>query len=112
LHDDDEDVERPWLPFVHLGLAANYTFAGADHIRYQSRPESFLAPITVDTGALAARRAFVPGAEFAARRGPLSRQGEYLHVFVAQATDNFNGLYLAAAYLLTGETRPYDRDQA
>ena len=107
----DEEKRRP-LPVLHLGLSGNYTFAGENHIRYQARPESFLAPIAVDAAPSAARQAFVLGLEVAGRRGPLSVQGEYLHVFVDGGADNFDGLYVAAAYLLTGEQRPYDREGA
>ena len=60
--------------------------------------------------AIDANSAFVLGSEVAARRGPLSLQGEYLHAFVNRASVTFPGLYLAASYLLTGETRPYDRE--
>jgi phosphate-selective porin OprO/OprP len=97
---------------VHLGLAGSYTFAGGGSVRYQSRPESFLAPVAVDTGAVDANQAFVLGFEAAGRRGPLSFQGEFLHAFANRAAARFPGMYLSAAYLLTGEVRPYDREQA
>ncbi len=97
---------------VHLGLAGSYTFGGADSVRYQSRPESFLAPVAVDTGVVDASQAFVLGLEAAGRRGPLSFQGEFLHAFANDAAARFPGMYLSAAYLLTGEVRPYDREQA
>jgi len=111
---DPEDTApaSQWPELVHLGVAGSYTFAGADHVRYQSRPESFLAPIAVDTDDIDARNAFVLGLELAGRRGPLSLQGEFLNAFVDQASGYFPGLYLMAAYLLTGEVRPYDREQA
>lgn len=101
-----------WPELVHLGTAASYTFAGDASVRYQSRPESFLAPIAVDTGQLDARHAFVMGFEAAARRGPLTVQGEYLHAFVDRNSTRFPGFYVSAAYLLTGEVRPYDRESA
>ena len=67
------------------------------------------APSTVDTGQIAAKNAFVLGVEATARRGPLSLQGEVLNAFVDRASAGFPGCYLMGAYLLTGETRPYDR---
>ncbi len=112
LRDGESPREDETPEIVHLGLAGAYTFAGADSVRYQARPESFLAPVAVDTGAIDANSAFVLGLEVAARRGPLSLQGEYLHAFVNRASVTFPGLYLAASYLLTGETRPYDREAA
>ena len=102
----------PWPELLHVGMAGSYTFAGADQVRYQARPESFLAPVAVDTGSVDASSAYVLGLEVAGRRGPLSFQGEYLHAFVDRAGHTFPGAYVAAAYLLTGETRPYDREQA
>ena len=97
---------------IHVGAAAAYTFAGTNSVHYEARPESFLAPIAVDTGAIESRNALVFGLEIAARRGPLSFQGEYLQAFVDRSTGGFPGLYLSAAYLFTGEVRPYDREAA
>jgi phosphate-selective porin OprO/OprP len=97
---------------VHVGVAGAYTFAGSRSVRYQSRPESFLAPVAVDTGTIESRNAFVLGLETAARRGPWSFQGEFLNAFVDRSTGGFHGLYLATSYLFTGETRPYDREVA
>ncbi|MCC6848422.1 MAG: hypothetical protein IT294_07975 [Deltaproteobacteria bacterium] len=101
-----------WPELLHVGMAGAYTFAGADQMQYQSRPESFLAPLAVDTGSIDAASAYVLGLEIAGRRGPLSFQSEYLHAFVDGAGHTFPGFYVAAAYLLTGEQRPYDREQA
>lgn len=109
---EDARAGDAWPELLHVGLAGSYTFAGADQVRYQSRPESFLAPVAVDTGAVDAHSAYVLGVEVAGRRGPLSFQGEYLHAFVDGAGHAFPGVYVAAAYLLTGEARPYDREQA
>lgn len=104
------DGRKPEI--VHLGLAGSYTFGGADSVRYQSRPESFLAPVAVDTGTVDASQSFVLGFEAAARRGPLTLQSEIIHAFANHASARFPGMYVSAAYLLTGEVRPYDREQA
>jgi len=110
--DDDAAPTAAGPELLHVGMAGAYTFAGADQVQYESRPESFLAPVAVDTGAIDASSAYVLGVEVAGRRGPLSFQGEYLHAFVDRAAHTFPGVYVAAAYLLTGERRPYDREQA
>ena len=112
LRDDAASHEDRWPELLHVGLAGAYTFAGTSSVRYQARPESFLAPVAVDTDAIDARSAFVLGVETAARRGPLSFQGEFLQAFVDQSSASFPGLYLAAAYLFTGEVRPYEREPA
>ena len=112
LRDDAEPHEDRWPELLHVGLAGAYTFAGTSSVRYQARPESFLAPVAVDTGTIDARNAFVLGVEAAAQRGSLSFQGEFLEAFVDQSSSSFPGLYLAAAYLFTGEVRPYEREPA
>jgi phosphate-selective porin OprO/OprP len=110
---DREDAPDGRLPeLVHLGLAGSYAFAGTDHVRFQSRPETFLAPVAVDTGDVDASQSFVLGLEAAGRRGPLSVQGEFLNAFVNRGPARFPGMYLSASYLLTGEVRPCDREQA
>ena len=109
---DDQDAPEP--RFVHLGLSASYVFSNHEAVQYQSRPESFLAPTLVDTGDLDARNAFPLGAELAAVRGPLSLQAEYLGSFVsssALADPIFAGGYGYVSYVLTGESRPYDRQR-
>jgi phosphate-selective porin OprO/OprP len=110
---DVEDApDGRWPEIVHLGLATSYTFAGSHEVHYQARPESCLAPFAVDTGAVDADQAFLLGFEVAARRGPLSIQSEILHAFVNRGSERFPGMYVSAAYVLTGEVRPYDREQA
>lgn len=111
-HERDGASSERWPELLHLGAAGAYTFAGQDHVRYQSRPESFLAPVAVDTGTIPAKSAFVLGVEGVARRGPLSIQAEVLSAFVDRAASRFPGMYVAASYLLTGEVRPYDREAA
>jgi phosphate-selective porin OprO/OprP len=108
----EETPADGWPELVHVGVAGAYTFAGTSSVHYQARPESFLAPVAVDTGAIASRNAFVLGLEMAARRGPWSFQGEFLNAFVDRSTGGFPGLYLATSYLFTGEVRPYDRESA
>jgi phosphate-selective porin len=96
---------------VHVGASASYVISSHDRIRYKARPESFLAPALVDTGNLDTNDALPFGLEFAAKRGPLTIQAEYLaseldagafgHLFL-------DGAYASASWFLTGERRPYD----
>jgi phosphate-selective porin OprO and OprP len=98
-------------PLLHLGLSASYVFSN-DEVRYRSRPESFLAPHVVDTGDIDVNNAFLLGGELALIRGPFSAQAEYLSAFlVGDAVDRpiFGGVYVLGSWILTGETRPYDR---
>ena len=100
---------------LHLGLGLTYTFSANESVRYQSRPESFLAPEIVDTGDIDANSAFVLGAEAAWVRGPFSLQAEASVAHAAGAPGNdptFWGVYGYGSYFLTGETRPYSRQSA
>lgn len=111
---DRPDADR----LLHLGLSANVLYSGNSTVRYQSRPESYLAPYVVDTGDMSADGALVIGGEVGWVNGPLSLQGEYLHSFVKRegssgnTTLNFDGFYSSVGYFLTGESRPYDRRKA
>jgi phosphate-selective porin OprO and OprP len=99
---------------LHLGLSANLLYSASSAVRYRSRPESHLAPYVIDTGDIAADGALVVGAEAAWVHGPFSVQGEYLHSWVHEEGGQvpmFDGLYASASWLLTGESRPYDRTE-
>jgi len=110
-HDPESpDTQR----LLHLGVSGTVLYAGDGNVRYQSRPESHLAPYVVDTGDVTADGSSVAGLEVAWVNGPLSLQGEYLHAWV-WGTDGsdvqFGGGYGMASWFLTGESRPYDRSQ-
>jgi phosphate-selective porin OprO/OprP len=99
--------------FLHVGLSANVQFASSGTIRYRSRPESYVAPYVIDTGDIASSGASTIGGEIAWVNGPFSAQGEFVHSWVS-GTDagslDFGGFYGYAAWVLTGESRPYDSD--
>lgn len=112
-----------WLPLdrtdaagtpilLHLGLSSSLALGGGAPVRYQARPESFLAPFIVDTGDLPVDTAVLVGVEAAMVRGPFSLQSEVFRSSV-QAKDgralNFGGVYLYGSWFATGESRPYDR---
>jgi phosphate-selective porin OprO/OprP len=97
---------------LHLGLSANYLYSANSAVRYRSRPESHLAPYIVDTGNIHANGALVAGAEAAWVNGPFSLQAEYLHSWVNEEGGQMPGLegaYTSVSYFLTGESRPYNR---
>jgi phosphate-selective porin OprO and OprP len=111
-----------WLPYddassgtrrlVHLGLSGSYVFSLSDSIRYRSRPESHLAPYLVDTGEIDAHAAGLVGVEAAVVHGPVSLQGEGIVALVDPRSGRplaFWGLVLSGSWLLSGESRPYDR---
>ena len=103
--------ESPVPRFLHVGLSANILFSASDTVRYQSRPESYIAPYVIDTGDLSAHSAMTLGAEVAFVNGPFSLQAEFLHSWVNRTegdTLNFGGYYVSASWFLTDESRPYD----
>jgi len=98
--------------FLHLGAAVRY--AGADHdtMRYKGRPESNVTDDYVDTGDLTGDHAWHLGLEALWNQGPVSVLAEYNHAAVSSAASGdpgFSGYYLTGSWVLTGETRPYDR---
>jgi phosphate-selective porin OprO/OprP len=98
--------------YMHVGLAGRY--AGADNgtMRYRARPESNVTDYYLDTGSLAGDHAQHVGIEALLNEGPFSVLGEYTHAWVDSPSSGhpeFDGYYVAASWVLTGENRPYDR---
>jgi phosphate-selective porin OprO and OprP len=111
-----ENPEHPdSATLLHLGLSANILYSTTSFVEYRSRPESHLAPYVVDTGKINANGALVAGAEAAWVNGPFYLQAEYMRSWVNETDGqmpSFEGAYLQASWLLTGETHPYDRQNA
>jgi phosphate-selective porin OprO/OprP len=112
---------------LHVGGGAEWLIkpphnliAGTQTLTLSDRPEVRIDPTTlVSTGAIAGvSAAQVYNAEVAATYGPLFFQGEYLwfnvdrNAFGPLPSLKFQGGYAEAAYVLTGETRPYNAASA
>lgn len=98
--------------FLHLGLSSRYVGAENGTLRYKGRPESNVADDYVDTGELPGDHAWHVGLELLWNEGPCSLLGEYDHAWVESPSSGdpeFWGGYVTASWVLTGETRPYDR---
>jgi phosphate-selective porin OprO/OprP len=107
LHDEDGGAS-----FLHLGLSSRYVGAENGSLRYKGRPESNVADNYVDTGDLSADHAWHLGLEALWNEGPCSLLAEYDHAWVeapSSGDPEFSGGYVTASWVLTGETRPYDR---
>lgn len=102
------DARDRWL---HLGLSYGFVFSGEADIQYEARPESRLAPFLVNTGQIDARQATLGGAEAIASFGPVLLQAELVNSLVLRDGDNasFLGGYFAGGWMITGESRPYNR---
>lgn len=103
---------RDGKSFLHVGASGRY--AGADHnsMRYKGRPESNVSDNYVDTGNLSGDHACHLGLEAFWNEGPFSVLTEYNRAWVNSSASNdpsFSGYYITGSWILTGETRPYDR---
>ncbi len=96
---------------VHFGASGFHKRLGDQALRVRQRPEArIFSTRLVDTGNLDADSNAAVGVEFAATRGPLSLQAEYIRStvdFAAGGDATFDGAYVFASWFLTGEHRPY-----
>jgi phosphate-selective porin OprO/OprP len=112
---------------LHIGGEAEWLLqpahnliAGTQTLTLSDRPEVRIDPTTlVSTGAIAGvSGAQVYSAEVAGTYGPLFFQGEYFwynvdrNAFAPLPSLKFQGGYAEAAYVLTGESRPYNPGSA
>lgn len=98
--------------FLHLGMSGRYAGADNNTMRYKGRPESNVSDNYVDTGNLPGDHAWHLGLEGLWNEGPFSVLAEYNRAWVdssASGDPTFSGYYLTGSWILTGETRPYDR---
>jgi phosphate-selective porin OprO/OprP len=102
---------------LHLGLGYRYSDAKVG-FRYRTEPEFNQAPLYVDTGfgtetgVLPADNLQTWTAELSWRRGPWWIASEYTRTDVdnpALGNPTFDGYWLGASWILTGEMRAYNR---
>ena len=103
---------------LHVGLG--YSFRGPNNgvVRFRAQPELRLGdanpnpPFLVDTGAIAANAYHLIGPELAAVLGPVSFQAEATIAPVLRRNDTvvFSAWYSEVACFLTGEHRPYAKN--
>lgn len=98
---------------LHLSLGYRYGEADDGQFRYRSKPESsFAQTFAIDTGSFPAHHANTIGVEAFFQRGPFMAGTEYyFHQVRAEQRGDpyFHGGEVVATYILTGETRPYNR---
>ena len=98
--------------FLHLGVGYRYVGADEGKLRYKGRPESNVTDNYVDSGNFSAKYANQLSLESLLNSGPFSLLTEYARAWVEsreQGNPNFSGYYFTGSYVLTGETRPYDK---
>lgn len=98
--------------FLHLGAAGRRAGASDDVLQFRGRPESNVTDFYVDTGAFAADEAWIFGLEALWSEGPFSILAEYNRAWVdatASADPELSGYYITGSWVMTGESRPYDK---
>lgn len=97
---------------MHLGASVRRVGADGGTLRFRGRPESNVLDNYVDTGTFAADDALQLGLEALWQHGPFTLMGEAVRAKVdaPQSGDpSFGGGYIGAAWVVTGENRPYDQ---
>ena len=106
-------ADAPHDELLHLGLGYRWAKSNDGFFQFKSKPESFAAQsFAIDTGSFAADHSNLLAPEVYYRRGPWVFGFEYfLHQVSSKETGDpfFHGGEILAAYLVTGETRPYNR---
>jgi phosphate-selective porin OprO/OprP len=112
---------------LHLGLSGSYAFdirrtaANGQQLQLRDRPELRIDQSRlIDTGLLNADRAYTWGPEFGLRWRNFLLQGEYIRIGVEQSEAagvprpdlGFEGGYVEASWVLTGEPRLYSTSGA
>ena len=103
---------------VRLNNATAGPAAGLDGFQFRARPEFRNTPRFVDTGFFEADGATFLGVEAAMVVDTFSIQAEFVSTTVHDANTlavtpedvNYSGYYILASYFLTGEHRPYSRN--
>lgn len=98
--------------YFHVGLAGRYNTDTDGSIRMRGRPESNVTSNYVDTGAIPANYAWNFGLELLWNQGPVSVLAEYIPSWISSdvtSNPNFYGCYVTTSWVVTGESRPYDR---
>ena len=118
-NDKQAIVRGVWLPFagrgntvLHIALQARHARSDDGFLQYRSKPEAYQAEsYAIDSGKFAAESANTYNIETYYRPGPLMFGMEYFfNTNKAPESGNpfFHGGDFLAAYLVTGETRPYN----
>jgi hypothetical protein len=100
---------------MHVGLGVRWAEAKGGKARLKARPEAFKADYVIDTGDFKAKSSTAVVPEFVYYPGPLMITAEGVYDwFKASDSGNpfFNGSYISAAYMITGERRNYNRQGA
>jgi phosphate-selective porin OprO and OprP len=105
ISDDDEH-------YVHVGVDYRYLGAANHTLQFSGKPESDVADNYVNTGKFPANYANELDYEFVGTVKSFSLYGEYARAWVnapASLNPEFFGYYILGSWVISGESRPYDR---
>ena len=104
----------PWkgdTGFFHLGVSGSYRDLDGEEFEIKESAEIHTADNMIYSDEIDADHLLLYGIESAVCTGPFSFQAEYMMTAVTAVEKEedavFAGYYLAASWLLTGETRPF-----
>ena len=100
------------MNYLHFGGSLRYNNGDKGTLQYQGKPESNVADWYVDTGILEADHALEFGLEALWSYNGFSLLGEYLQSNIISPSlgdPTLDGWYITGGWVLTGESRPYDR---
>lgn len=111
-----------WLPLyrdegrtlLHLGASWSSRDPRSGEVRYRSRPEARFVNFLVDTGEIESNKVRLAGLEIAYKQGRLWAHGEWIQADVDSSRHGdprFWGAFAQVGFFLTGESRPYNRDE-
>jgi phosphate-selective porin OprO and OprP len=98
--------------YLHVAASVRYYGAARDELRYKGKPASNVADDFVDTGKVAGDHAWHTGLEALWNMRGYSLLAEYVRADLNTrdgSDPTFDGYYVTAGWVLTGEHRPYDR---
>jgi phosphate-selective porin OprO and OprP len=98
--------------YVHLGVDYRYLGAANHELQFSGKPESNVADSYVNTGEFPANYANELDYEFVGTVKSCSLYGEYARAWVnapGSLNPEFFGYYILGSWVITGESRPYDR---
>lgn len=98
--------------YLHLGLGLRRVGNDDGTMRFSGRPESNVADKYLDTESFPADHAAQLSLEAVLQRGPFLLHAEHIDAWVdapESGDPHYSGAYVTASWVVTGESRPYNR---
>jgi phosphate-selective porin len=104
-------ISRDGKQFMHAAVAVRYVEADNGTLRLRGKNESNISSNYVDTKTFSGEHQWNIGIEQLWSLENFSVLMEYIHNWSKTPTgsEQFNGYYITSSYIISGETRPYDK---